>query len=358
MCFGVNSVMGRIFDIQLKNWYKEFMNTCKLCREYAIVFVYNDTAESDELHVTECVFPAELNMILTSFRQIALCVYSFNSERQFIDNIPKLKEKHKHILVYNMAQNIKGVGRRALIPLICRYSNLINIGSDEQSSFLSGNKKIMYDLLKHNHNIRFPKTHYINHNNIDKIINIIPDGTYILKPIDESASIGVKVIEINSLIRKTLNDELVQYNKSFSQFMLQEYIDGQEVEVPIINFGDNFYCPGAGEIVFDNKDNFLDYDTVGIDAYSFNIYSDVEDTLINTSAKVANILQFDAISRIDFRIKNGVPYIIDIGANPTISTHSTTNYLFTNVFGQTSSIYHILTMRALMNEGLFKPSFY
>ena len=51
-----------------------------------------------------------------------------------------------------------------------------------------------------------------------------------------------------------------------------------------------------------------------------------------------------------------IPFIIDIGANPTISTNSTTNYLFRYLFDYEKIVNHILVILSLIHMGLFKPT--
>ena len=342
----------------VKKLYHEFYEMGKLDQRYAIVFVYNDKEHADDSHSSECITPIELDMIMRAFRKIAYFTYSYCSERSFIKAIDDLKKNHRYVLVYSMSQNIKGIGRRALIPLLCRYYNLINIGSTEYASFLSGNKKLMHDLLASNDELHFPKTVYFNKFNINRLKNIIvsmKQGQYILKPIDESASIGLKKIHLLPGSNDKLCKEIIDYSKNYSSFILQEFIDGDEVEVPLIKIKDNYFCAGACQIVFEKEKNYLDYDSVGIDAYSFNRYSNDTDLMVNAVC-VARHLQFNCLARIDFRIKDKIPFIIDIGANPTISTHSTTNYLFRDLFDDEASVYHLLVIRALIHMGLFKPT--
>ena len=77
--------------------------------------------------LSECIFQEELHMIVTSFRKTAEVVYAIDGENKFINCILDLKRKHKYLLVYSMAQNLNGDGRRSLIPLLCDYYNLINM---------------------------------------------------------------------------------------------------------------------------------------------------------------------------------------------------------------------------------------
>lgn len=103
---------------------------------------------------------------------------------------------------------------------------------------------------------------------------------------------------------------------------------------------------------------YLDYDTVKMDDYSFKEYTgELSADLISCSKNVAKALGFETICRIDFRIKNNTPYITDIGANPTISFHSSTNYIFRKCFDNESAVYQFLLFIGLAKAKLFKPPF-
>ena len=352
-------MLGTISESNIKELYKYFLGYGKLDKNYAIIFVYNDTDNTDSLHRTECITPVEHRMIMDSFFQIAQYVYSFNSEENFIKAIDGLRIKHKYLLVYSMAQNVKGNGRRVLIPLICKYYNLINIGSNETSSFLSGDKKLMYELLSCISDIHFPNSIFCDSqscSDIKTIISNMPDGKYMLKPNDESASIGVTLLEHNKDKSNKTFEDIKQYSCVYPSFCIQEFISGEEVEITLLNINNSFFCPGVCQIVYNSNSMYLDYDVISADAYDFTEYRKNQKDIISAALIAAQKLNFNVISRVDFRILNDKPYVIDIGANPTISTHSSANYEFRKIFGNESSIYHLLVMRALMENSLFKPS--
>lgn len=340
--------------------YNTIITTKPLTNEYAVVFVYNeDSLIEDEEHSSECITSIEKDMIMNSFRKSAEYVYAISGEDSFINEIPTLKKKHKYLFVYSMAQNIAGIGRRSLIPLLCDYYKINNIGSDFFASTLGGDKELMYTLIAPYVNANIPYTVYINEDtNLEQVLERIENGTYILKPNDESASIGVEKIDISKANTINVLNQLTKYQTKYLRFCLQEYIDGPEIEIPLLFHNHEYYCPGCVEILNSNPLGYLDYDTVKLDDYSFREYAgELCSDIINCSKKVANALNFETICRIDFRIKNNIPYIIDIGANPTISFHSSTNYIFRKRFGSESAVYQLLLFIGLSNNQLFKPPF-
>jgi|GEM_PF-2722706 len=350
-----NNNNERIFEL-----YNLISKSKLLSDEYAVVFVYNEeNLIDDEEHSSECITSVEKDMIINSFRKSALYVYATNGEDVFIEMLSEIKEKHKYIFIYSMAQNITGVGRRSFIPLLCNYYKLNNIGSDFFASTLGGDKELMYKLISSHVSNNIPFTIYVSKStNLKKLIERLTPGIYILKPNDESASIGIMKIKISTSNIDYILKQLSVYQKKYSRFCIQEYIDGPEIEIPLLFYEQEYYCPGCVEIINSSPSGYLDYDTVKMDEYSFREYTGSLSTeLINCSKKVACALRFETICRIDFRIRNNIPYIIDIGANPTISYHSSTNYIFRKRFNSEAAVYQLLLFIGLYNAELLKPPF-
>lgn len=344
----------------IDNYYLEINGLSKFNKDFCVLFVFNTDKEiRDNIHTSECITDTEKMMIINSFRKSFTYVYEIPGENHFIENAKNIQKKHKYILVYSMAQNIDGVGRRSLIPLLCDYFGFINIGSSIWASTLGGNKMAMQYLIERKYKeILFPFTIHISHlDNIEKIVNSIPTGSYILKPNSESASIGVEKLHISKNNRNYFINYLTTYQKKYPNFCIQEFIQGDEVEVPLIFLDQEIYCPGV--CLIEKKSDFLDYDTVELDNYEFRLYSkNINSELIGISKQIAQCLGFDTICRVDYIINGQGAYIIDIGPNPTISRHSSTNFLFRNLFyNDETFVYRLLAINALISHKLFKPSF-
>ncbi|PXX75830.1 ATP-grasp domain-containing protein [Dielma fastidiosa] len=344
----------------LKMYTYALTNSPIIDKNMCLAFVYNNPDSiHDTLHISECVMPSERDMIINSFESVCKVVKPFASELEFIKNIPMLKHDFKEVFVYSMAQDVTGVGRRCLIPLLCDYLDFRNINADFQSCYLGGNKKAMYEILSQNKNLHFPFTIFVSSiEEITMTVNHLNEGKYLVKPNDESAGIGIKLINISSETRNSVINLLQDYIKKYTIFCIQEFLCGDEVEVPLLYFNHDYFCPGSCLILKDPDTLFLDYNTVALERYHFSNYSShLNDQIQEQSIAVANTLKFKGISRIDFIISNNKPYIIDIGPNPTISTHSSTNYLFKNAFfNNEESIYILLLLSFLSQIDSFKPS--
>ncbi|MEK3724050.1 hypothetical protein [Paenibacillus sp. FSL H8-0034] len=347
---------------QLVQFYNEMNVLGKFPDFLCIVFVSNDSNNfNDNDHLSECVTSHERAEIVNAFRAIANFVISYKSETEFIQNMDELKRRFKYVLVYSMAQNTNGIGRRCLIPLLCEHFNLYNISADFYTSVLGGNKVLMHELVKGHPGMYFPITyiyenradiHYIQHfyNNL---------MNFMVKPNSESASIGVNKINVREMSIDKATEIIQGLYNIHGTLIFQQYITGKEVEVPVIAHKGSYFTPEAIEIVFPEGSDFLDSHIVANESYDFNIYRGPhKEGLITAARHCAKLLRFSAISRIDFRVNEENYYIMDITPNPTISSKSSTHVMFENLFnGDQDAAYKMLVFEAVRSRNLLEPSF-
>lgn len=286
---------------------------------------------------TEFLSEDEFNELFEMAYSLNIPFDIFTSELDFIksiiDNIDKIT--NKNIVVYNSAQNGTGAGRKSLIPAFCNLLNLTHTGSDAYRVSLCRDKFAINSILKAN-NVKVPNSFLCNSNNISNLN--LPQGKYLIKPLYESASIGItkqniftsKNIPINYI--KTLCLELNQ------SVLLQEFINGYEFEIPVLRKNEDIlvFDPVIlslkGSTLF-MGDNILDYDRIYNDDYMFSslpkeIFS-YNDILKTIAANVANLLELNGLCRIDGRITiDGDYFITDVSTNPHFIKHSSVNYAF------------------------------
>lgn len=278
------------------------------------------------------------------FEQLCNMAYSqhipfdiFTSEISFIKNILDNYDKiiNKNIVVYNSAQNGTGAGRKSLIPAFCNLLKITCTGSDAYRVSLCRDKFAINSILKAN-NICVPKSFLYNNDN-NYTINI-PEGKYLIKPLYESASIGIK--NENIFYTENIPTGYIKelYQNLNQPLILQTFISGYEFEVPVLKKNDDV-------LIFDpvilslNKDdiymgdNILNYERIYNDDYIFtdiptemSIYNE---SIKNTAQKVVNLLGLNGLCRVDGRItRNGTVYITDVSTNPHFIKHSSVNYAF------------------------------
>lgn len=330
-----------------KSHVLDFSDSC-------IVFVYNSIEKSKDgdLHISECVYNTELGLIKDAFHAIqGLKLFTFDSEDKFIIQASTLQKNYNKVYVYSMAQNLNGIGRRCLIPLLCEYYNFINLSSNSYSSFLGGNKHLMHKLLAPY--INLPKRLFLTYVDQKQIEGFLKEhSNCLLKPNSESASIGIKRIIYNQNIDEIMN--IIQDSISkYTEVILEEYIEGDEVECTIFPWnGDLFAAP---PVKIKKTVEFLDYKTVKTDNYDFELYKTSKEDFIKEKAlKAYSLLKFDSIARFDFIVNDKSSYLFDITPNPTISKCSSANLSVKFIDEDDRTIYLILLLNKLLIPALNK----
>jgi D-alanine-D-alanine ligase len=288
--------------------------------------------------LSEYLSTEELSFLMRSLQDCDFYVEFYPDITPFIENIISKKwfeTKKKYNYIYTTTQRGITVGRDSIAPSFCALMGIDIIGSDGYVSSLMNNK-YHYTKLLEVHNIPVPRTWSYNN---DKWLTSPPDNNLkvIIKLTKECASIG---IDNNSVFcySPELEYRVKNVSKEFSQQVIaQEFIDGYEVEVPLLIYNGKpvaIFPIGIG--IEGNKclgDRFLTYNSVYDDNYDFYNFETVERSLSKKICKIskraAEILNLDGYARIDFRIdalKN--PYITDINHIPHIVEHSSFAYMF------------------------------
>ena len=317
-----------------------------------IVFVYNSLQDSniDEAHKSECIYSDEIALIKDAFYSVPKAkVNLIDGEEKFAIAAMQLRKDYNNVFVYSMAQNICGAGRRCFIPLLCEYYGFINISSNSRSSFLGGDKKLMNALLANK--IFMPNRLFLSKPSNEKVIAFKNKHHDILiKPNSESASIGVQ--KINDDVGTTnLQNAVVEALTTYQNVFLEEFIDGDEVECMVVPWYNSLYVSTPIKIIKEGE--YLDYDAVANDAYSFEPYQNsMTDAIRSQALQAYQLLEFDSLARFDFIVKGNKTYLFDITPNPTVSHCSSVNTALKFLDNDDRAIYQLLLF-----QKLFKPPF-
>ena len=142
------------------------------------------------------------------------------------------------------------------------------------------------------------------------------------------------------------------------QILLQQYIDGPECEVLVIQFKNRYYALDPIEIVINGND-FLDTDTSNSYNYSFRkltekLASNIVDKIKYMAVKAAAALNIKDYARFDFRIEGNQPYLIDIAGTPYTIKHSSIAYLFEEVMHlEYNDIYKVIMACCISNYDMY-----
>jgi hypothetical protein len=247
----------------------------------------------------------------------------------------------KLLFVYNRSINGTIKARRMLIPVFCDYNRFKHLGNDSYRMGLLCNKFHYYSLLK---SLNIPVADFwCYQHGIGWINPQPPHGCKVIAKLvneNNALSLSESSVFIYSPDFDTLIDELSQkYNQAV---VLQKFIHGYEVSVPIFVADQTIYVPEIiGSIVDGDKrygSRFISESTLKGRIqndykgkyYQFStINSSVSENIKQDSRKIVKALGINSFSRFDLRIDDSFSYYFnDLGSIPGILPSSSYAYLF------------------------------
>lgn len=257
----------------------------------------------------------------------------FNTEEFIIDYLSE-KYNNDNLIIFEGTQKGIGHARDALIPAFCDLQNLFHTGPNAYVNSVCINK-YNWTMLLAKHHIPVPASWRFD---MSGWLNDSPqkDVLLIAKPNYECASIGINKESVSYLTEDYINYLRKMVYRYDQSIIVQQFIPGYEVEVPvIINNNEKYVLP---PVVLSQSDlcmnyNFLDFDNIYDDKYNFSLLEDINKSwscnVIKCANKICNILELEKYTRIDFRIElNGNFYVTDINSYPHIVSHSSFSYAF------------------------------
>lgn len=325
------------------------------------VYVIADTQDRTKdlynfefLHADETEFfsKEEFAEIASAIFYVFGYVRVFYSEIEFIEYFLQNKLNSNEFVVYNFSRDGRANGKKSLIPAFCDLLKIRYTGSNAFVISLLRNKDI-YTVVFDANNISVPKSIVYNiESKTPKVSEKFSGDKIIVKNLHESASIGLTNQNVFSITNDTekILDKLSAKMKTKKLF-IQEFIDGPEFEVLVVQFKGRYYSLMPIEIIFPNSHTYIDTEISNSYQYEFRIAkSEYVSLLCDAATQAASILNIKDYARFDFRIKNGVPYLFDIAGTPYTIYHSSITYLFTKYYHLPyESIYKVIVACMLSN---------
>lgn len=258
----------------------------------------------------------------------------FYSEMEFIEYFIRKKLNTNEFIVYNFARDGQINGKKSLIPAFCDLLHIRYTGSNAFVISLLRNKDIYTWLLEMN-GIPVPKSKiYRAEDGCTDIISQFLDQKVIVKNLYESASIGLNehnVFTVTDDSEHLFSD--ITSHMGHNSLLIQEFIDGPEFEILVLQFKGIYYSLYPVEIVFSNSHTYIDSQISNAYQYQFRTPApETASILCHAAIKAASILNIKDYARFDFRIRNGIPYLFDIAGTPYTIYHSSIAYLFTEYY--------------------------
>lgn len=311
---------------QLLQYYlQEFDKECSKTNLFLVANLKKQTKKMSYYtieHASDSEFfsLSEFEEIASALLKTGLCLNIFYTEMDFIEHIlnHQVNLSKEDLLVYNLARDGLKEGKKSLIPSFCDYFNLDYTGSNALTVSLCRNKFI-WGAVANEFNIVTPKTVCIINGKI--LGEIFEAEKYIRKEISESASINLSE---NSIIENFDWKKIDHQN-----FLLQEFIEGIEVEVPFFNFKGEYIVLDPVRVV--SKTDILTSEVSDNDDYTFEFLQDKSlcEKLKESTEKLAQYLGITTYGRVDFRIKSdGNFFAFDVATMPYTTNHSSFNYNF------------------------------
>ncbi|MXV37778.1 D-alanine--D-alanine ligase [Flavobacteriaceae bacterium Ap0902] len=204
------------------------------------------------------------------------------------------------------------------------YWDLIGLpytGCGHYLSALTFNKKDTLAVLN-KYNIQSAKSVYLSleeEYNITEIVEKVGLPCFV-KPNQSGSSLGISKV-------KTKEELVPAFEKAFQEdddILIESFLDGTEVSVGVIQYKGQTIVPGITEIVSHNE--FFDFDAKyngsSEEITPARIDDETAEKVRNTAIKVYNSLRMNGMSRSEFIIQNGIPYLLEMNTLPGFSPAS------------------------------------
>ena len=298
---------------------------------------------------TERVSIEEFNEIYQGIVAAGYYIQSvYFNELDFISDYIEHPARFQNCLIYNLARNGLGDNKKTIIPAFCELVGLNYNTSSSLSCALCRNKYYFTTLFR-SHNIPVPRSWLLD--NSGNWVNGFPSHKIqvICKPCSESASQGIS----ESNIFYASLEKFKRFHGT--SCIVQEYINGEECEVPVFKIGNSIeVLPPVGINL--GKKKVLDEQTSADNNYDFYSLKETQsqqtiNLICDYAKKAFNLMQMNVYGRIDFRISlDGKPYIFDISTTPYTTRHSSFAFDFNLMQFKYSDIYHAIITAAVKRQ--------
>ncbi len=194
-------------------------------------------------------------------------------------------------------------------------------GCGHYLSALTFNKKDTLSVL-YKYDIPMAKSVYLTKGdeiNLDKMIEKVGLPCFV-KPNQSGSSLGITKV-------KTKEDFAKAFELAFAEdndILIEEFLDGTEVSVGVIQYGGKTFVSGVTEIVSHNE--FFDYEAkyhgASEEITPARISDDMMQKVHDVATKVYDTLKMSGMSRSEYIIVDSVPHFIEMNTLPGFSPAS------------------------------------
>ena len=268
-----------------------------------------------------------IKRIVDALKQFGHQVRDIEADKDFIDKLekfmPRVLKNERPGMVFNLSYGIQGQARYTHVPGILEMVGIPYVGSGPLAHSLALDKVVAKMIFIQN-GLPTPQFAVLNHT--DKTL---PDLQYplIVKPKNESVSMGIRVVENEDDLREAARDIFENFHNQ--PVLVEHYIEGREINVGLIgNDPPEAFPPceivfgGTGPRIFtieDKKGNS------GRDI-GHRCPADIGDELSRTARDLAvkafSVLGCYDTARVDMRLdRDGKVYILELNSLPSLGEY-------------------------------------
>jgi D-alanine-D-alanine ligase len=278
---------------------------------------------------SEYLSDAELQELTDGFESIGCKVDCSDGEKEFNERLVRgdfAQYDHLQKVVYHSTGAGTGRCRTAFMPALCQLYRLNDCSNDVYTSTITENKIHFFNLLSC-YRFPIPLTWFYDAGQGWLTGEPLRAIKLIAKPAYECASIGVAEGSVS-----VFTDAFFRHIRGLSEAMsqpvvVQQFVEGYEVEVPVFDIGDPFAPMSIGVdmngSMFAGR-HFLTYDKVYDDRYTFYSFCrqmPAQGAALRRIARESfRTLGLRGMVRVDFRVRgNGDAFIIDYNNAPHLT---------------------------------------
>lgn len=314
-----------------KNIINFFKNNWDKIAVFLVINMKTEEFTSNNIYDTQTEFfsDEELGDLISILEELGIYHEVSYGEKDFASKVFSgaiQSQKFKYKIIYNTTGGSDTRSKSAIVPAICELYGLSYASSDIFSSSLLENKIQSFSLLK-SYQFMTPQFWIYDNNNGWLMGKPFDNIKLISKPIYGCASLGITQ---NNISYFTTDYEIMIWNLSQrlnQPIMVQEFISGWEVEMPVFDLGYPVPFTPVG-VKINEKDYFeediLTYELVSEDKYTFYNFDMIKphltEKLRNIACQSFRLLSLGGTVRVDFRINDKEEcYITDYNNSPHLT---------------------------------------
>ncbi|MFA1624090.1 ATP-grasp domain-containing protein [Rhizobium mongolense] len=250
-------------------------------------------------------------------------------------------------MVFNLAYGIQGESRPTHVPAMLEMAGVPYTGSGPLGHGLTLEKVITKQLIR-GHGVPTPNFRVIHRDSKNAGDLRFP---VVVKPPREDDSFGLQLVHEPAELKRAVEVIVEQYGQDA---LVEEYIDGREISVPLLGNGELEVLPFVEQDFGDRATRLMTWEAKYVAAKApskicpAKIESNLATILRDLSIATFRACQCRDYARVDFRIdRSGRPFVLEINANPTLTMHTsyfmsakTAGYSFSGLVSRILDVAH------------------